>query len=63
MSRAGFEPAIPMFERPKTVPALDRSAIETDHLYLYPTLNATGVPSTLGVLTGDMLVLLVKKKM
>jgi hypothetical protein len=29
MSRAGFEPVIPMFERPKTVLALDRAAIET----------------------------------
>jgi hypothetical protein len=29
MPRAGFEAAIPMFERPKTVLALDRSAIET----------------------------------
>jgi hypothetical protein len=28
MPRAGFEPAIPMFERPKTVHASDRSAIE-----------------------------------
>jgi hypothetical protein len=29
MPRAGFKPEIPMFERPKTVLALDRSAIET----------------------------------
>jgi hypothetical protein len=29
MPRAGFEPAIPMFERPKTVLVLDRAAIET----------------------------------
>jgi hypothetical protein len=29
MPRAGFEPAIPMFEWPKTVLVLDRSAIET----------------------------------
>jgi hypothetical protein len=29
MLRAGFEPVIPMFERPKTVLALDSSAIET----------------------------------
>jgi hypothetical protein len=29
MPRAGFEPAIPMFERPKTVLALDSAAIET----------------------------------
>jgi hypothetical protein len=29
MSRAGLELAIPMFERPKTVLALDRAAIET----------------------------------
>jgi hypothetical protein len=29
MPRAGFEPEIPMFERPKTVLALDRAAIET----------------------------------
>jgi hypothetical protein len=32
MPRAGFEPVIPMFERPKTVLALDRSAIETGYL-------------------------------
>jgi hypothetical protein len=31
MPRAGFEPVIPMFERPKTVLGLDRSAIETGH--------------------------------
>jgi hypothetical protein len=29
MPRAGFEPAIPMFERPKTVRALDRAAVDT----------------------------------
>jgi hypothetical protein len=29
MSRAGYEPAIPMFERPKIVLALDRTVIET----------------------------------
>jgi hypothetical protein len=29
MPRTGFEHAIPMFARRKTVPALDRSAIET----------------------------------
>jgi hypothetical protein len=29
MPPAGFEPAIPMFERPKTVLPLDRAAIET----------------------------------
>jgi hypothetical protein len=32
MPRAGFEPAIPMFERPKTVLALDREAIETGQI-------------------------------
>jgi hypothetical protein len=31
MPRAGFETAIPMFEQPKTVLALDRSAIETGY--------------------------------
>jgi hypothetical protein len=31
MPRAGFEPAIPMFERPKTVRALDRAANGTGH--------------------------------
>jgi hypothetical protein len=30
MPRAGFEPAIPMAARSKTVPALERAAIETD---------------------------------
>jgi len=29
MPQAGFELAIPMFERPKTVHALGRAAIET----------------------------------
>jgi hypothetical protein len=29
MPRAGVEPPIPVLERPKTVLALDRSAIET----------------------------------
>jgi len=29
MFRAGFEPAIPMFERPKRILALDRATIET----------------------------------
>jgi hypothetical protein len=28
-ARAGFEPAIPVFERPKTVLVLDRAAVET----------------------------------
>jgi hypothetical protein len=32
MPRAGFEPAIPMFERPKTVLGLDRAAIETGNI-------------------------------
>jgi hypothetical protein len=32
MLGAGFEPVIPMFERPKTVLALDRVAIETDRM-------------------------------
>jgi hypothetical protein len=32
MPRAGFEPAIPMFEGPKTVLSLDRAAIETGDL-------------------------------
>jgi hypothetical protein len=31
MPLAGFEPTIPVFERPKTVRALDRAAIETGH--------------------------------
>jgi hypothetical protein len=31
MPRPGFEPAISMFERPKTVLALDRAAIETGY--------------------------------
>jgi hypothetical protein len=34
MPGAVLEPAIPMFERPKTVPALDRAAIETSDLAL-----------------------------
>jgi len=29
MPRVGFESTIPVFERPKTVPASDRSAVET----------------------------------
>jgi len=32
MPRAGFEHAISMFERPKTLLDLDRSAIETGHV-------------------------------
>jgi hypothetical protein len=32
MPRAGFELAIPMFERPKTAHALDRAGIETGHI-------------------------------
>jgi hypothetical protein len=32
MPRAGFEPAIPMFERPKAVLPLDRAATETGRL-------------------------------
>jgi hypothetical protein len=32
MPRAGFEPAIPMFERPKTVLVLDSAANETGEL-------------------------------
>jgi hypothetical protein len=32
MPRAGFEPVIPVFERPKTVRALDRAAIGTGHI-------------------------------
>jgi hypothetical protein len=34
MLRAGFEPAIPMFERPKTILALDRSALHLPYLYV-----------------------------
>jgi hypothetical protein len=30
MPRAGFEATIPVFERPKTLDALDREAIGTD---------------------------------
>jgi hypothetical protein len=35
MPREGFQTAIPMFERPKTVLALDRAAIETGTLLNY----------------------------
>jgi hypothetical protein len=35
MPGARFEPGIPIFERPKTVLALDRSAIETGEIYTY----------------------------
>jgi hypothetical protein len=38
MPRAGFEHAIPMFERPKTVRALDRAAIGTG-IYNFVQLN------------------------
>jgi hypothetical protein len=41
MPRAGFEPEIPMFERPKTVLALDRSAIETGSNISTVTKNKT----------------------
>jgi hypothetical protein len=37
MTRAGYEPEIPMFERPKTVLALDGAAVETG-LYLFLNL-------------------------
>jgi hypothetical protein len=39
MPRAGFEPAIPMFERPKTVLALDRAAITSS--FLRPNYEAS----------------------
>jgi predicted Ser/Thr protein kinase len=32
MPRAGFEPAIPVFERPNTVRALDRAGIRTGEI-------------------------------
>jgi hypothetical protein len=38
MPRAGFELAIPMFERLKTVLALDRAAIETG-LFMIKCVN------------------------
>jgi hypothetical protein len=34
MPREGFEPTIPVFERAKTVHALDRAATEIDSLYV-----------------------------
>jgi len=34
MSRAGFEPAIPVFERPKTVRAFERAAIGTGYVMI-----------------------------
>jgi hypothetical protein len=34
MPQAGFENTIPVFERPKTVRASDRSAIGTDTVFL-----------------------------
>jgi hypothetical protein len=43
MPRAEFETAIPMFERPKTVLALDRSAIETGYIKIYKTINLPAV--------------------
>jgi hypothetical protein len=36
MPRAGFEPEISTFERPKTVLALDRAATETGHFQIHP---------------------------
>jgi hypothetical protein len=43
MPRAGFEPAIPMFERPKTELALDRAAIETGGLFKLRNVNYLNV--------------------
>jgi hypothetical protein len=40
MPRAGFEPEIPMFERPKTVLALDRAAIWTGPDWVYNEIYA-----------------------
>jgi hypothetical protein len=45
MPRAGFEAAIPMLERPKTVLALDRSAIETGVLQTWTLWNHQDVHS------------------
>jgi hypothetical protein len=42
MPRAGFETAIPMFERPKTILALDRAAIETGSKFLRSTKYYSG---------------------
>jgi len=38
MPRSGFEPAIPMFERPKTVLALGRADIGTGNYYIQSTI-------------------------
>jgi hypothetical protein len=39
MSRVGFEPTIPAFERAKTVPALDRAATAIGYLNVIPPLK------------------------
>jgi hypothetical protein len=39
MSRAAFEPVIPVFERSKTVRGLDRAAINFVHNYALNLLN------------------------
>jgi len=46
MPRAGFEPTIPMFERPKTVLALQRAVIETGRVlpqtnFIYTLITKT----------------------
>jgi hypothetical protein len=41
MPRVGFEPTIPVFERPKTVRALDRSAIGNGKI-IYKTVKEVG---------------------
>jgi hypothetical protein len=45
MPRVGFELAIPMLLRPKTVHALDRAAIETDRLEIKIDINKTSIRS------------------
>jgi hypothetical protein len=43
MSRVGFEPKIPLFERPKTVHALDRATIVIRYLVSEYKLKSAAV--------------------
>jgi hypothetical protein len=47
MPRARFEPAIPMFERPKTVLALDSAAIETGPAVTTTSKSTAMIPNNL----------------
>jgi hypothetical protein len=53
MPRAGFELAIPIFERPKTVLALDRASIETGQVSLHHKIRKK-IPSTIAEVNSNV---------